>query len=422
MAESRGSFGSGARRVFSIAGFALNFAGRRTETIMRVSWLPVTILLILNMATVFATLSVATGRPISFADAATYQEVLQAHGMLQGIAWATDWQMMSAITATSAVLQMILLSSFMAPLTRYAGLGEKPSPGVVKLPFGPDQVRFSLAYVFSFYLLPLILVAPIAVTADNVLRYLNQAIDQIHVLFPDPESLHTVDIITNRGGLAVAKGELWKHTLPPTLALAGVFWGLLIAHFSPADPRARKSILRRAFLALVIGAVAVVSLRFAIPLAQPQAALVDNEQILVFLALAVSIVGYGSLRMLPYAGVATCKRKLGFAGVGRVTRRWRIVELFFAIVLIGALLYGVLFFLGHAYNALAAAFNAAYLTVDSGARLANGGASRGWVQPAFALAGSLLGILINIFWAFFTYGVLAGLIGRLHRDSETLSK
>ena len=40
--------------VFSVTGEALNFGGRRMETIMRVSWLPVALLLIVNMATVFA--------------------------------------------------------------------------------------------------------------------------------------------------------------------------------------------------------------------------------------------------------------------------------------------------------------------------------------------------------------------------------
>mgnify|MGYP001384172842 CR=1 FL=1 len=65
-------------RIFSIVGFSLSFGLQRMETILRVAWLPVTLLLVLDMATVFSILSIATGRFISFADVATYGEAQQA--------------------------------------------------------------------------------------------------------------------------------------------------------------------------------------------------------------------------------------------------------------------------------------------------------------------------------------------------------
>ncbi|MEL6111712.1 MAG: hypothetical protein AAFR20_02810 [Pseudomonadota bacterium] len=54
-------------RFWSVAGEALHFGARRMETIMRVGWLPVLFILVIQMASVFLTLSLATDRAVSIA-------------------------------------------------------------------------------------------------------------------------------------------------------------------------------------------------------------------------------------------------------------------------------------------------------------------------------------------------------------------
>jgi hypothetical protein len=51
----------GALGVFSVAGEALNFGWRRFGTIFRVGWLPLSLMLVFNMASVFLWLSLAYG-------------------------------------------------------------------------------------------------------------------------------------------------------------------------------------------------------------------------------------------------------------------------------------------------------------------------------------------------------------------------
>ncbi|MCA8896060.1 MAG: hypothetical protein KDA48_12455, partial [Amphiplicatus sp.] len=68
-------------RVFPVVGAALNFGLRRMETIMRVAWLPVVLLLVFNMASAFAILSIANDRFVTFADLAqgvSYNRVVMA--------------------------------------------------------------------------------------------------------------------------------------------------------------------------------------------------------------------------------------------------------------------------------------------------------------------------------------------------------
>ena len=61
---------------------------------------------------------------------------------------------------------------------------------------------------------------------------------------------------------------------------------------------------------------------------------------------------------------------------------------------------------------------ALYQAVASYTRLISSGVTGEWVQPFFVWLWNGFKILANIFWTFFFYGVLAGLYGRLYRESE----
>jgi len=54
---------------------------------------------------------------------------------------------------------------------------------------------------------------------------------------------------------------------------------------------------------------------------------------------------------------------------------------------------------------------------ESYARLVGGPDAGGWVFPFFAWLWAMIGIIFTLMWAAFTYGVTAGLWGRLYRES-----
>ncbi|MHA7873651.1 MAG: hypothetical protein ACX939_14980, partial [Hyphococcus sp.] len=59
-----------------------------------------------------------------------------------------------------------------------------------------------------------------------------------------------------------------------------------------------------------------------------------------------------------------------------------------------------------------------YEAVAVSTRLTNSGVTGEWVAPLFIWIWNAIKILVNIIGLFFSFGVLAGLYGRLYRDSE----
>ena len=81
--------------VFSVVGEALNFGARRMETIMRVAWLPVVLMLILSMVTLFTYVSLAAGRLV------TFEEAVPSFAALQLFAARASQQLMMSQPAPS---------------------------------------------------------------------------------------------------------------------------------------------------------------------------------------------------------------------------------------------------------------------------------------------------------------------------------
>ena len=123
-------------RIFPVVGAALNFGGRRMETTARVAWLPIVLSMIASMAAVFAMVSVISGRLVTFADVPTYLGAYQIAMKNAARGFQSNPGAMWAISLASLAAQTLLTASFMAPLIRYAGLGEKPAPGFIRAPFG----------------------------------------------------------------------------------------------------------------------------------------------------------------------------------------------------------------------------------------------------------------------------------------------
>jgi hypothetical protein len=431
------------RKILSIAGYSLSFGLRRMETILRVAWLPVALLLVFSMAEVFVILSIAAGRPLSFGDYPTFVQATQELAMYSGLAWGNNENLMYGVTGGFMLVQYILIASFMAPLTRYAGLGEVPSPGAMKLPFGMDQVRFIVGYFLSFLVLPALLAAPIALSAPYVVEAVDAVMKVYYASFPDPESLHTVEIIPAPDYLD-QQGKLWYYLQGVPLAaaapLALLFWFVLFRHFRPRD---RRGTLGGATLRalLTFGASAGLALflwqayisktpeDFILAMAptitrffpeisfEGAKALVTH--VLVLLPVVIGLVAYGNLRALPYSGVAVCRRSFSLAGTGRVTRGWKLIWVILALAIVWVFTIVVQAAMNIGIGFIGSSLNTLLFATQSATRIVNSGETGAWVYPAFVTTWNLILILANILWIFFSYGVFAGLLGRLYRESES---
>lgn len=428
-----------ALRPFSVVGGALQFSMRRFETIMRVSALPISLMLIFNMAATFGYLSIANKRVITFADVANAGATWAQAARLGGRAAQSGLQSGSTevwtIYVSLLIINAILVSSFMAPLIRYAGLGEKPAPGVLRTPFGADQIRFILAGILSVLIFLLIVYAPISLAMVSIVGFVTQAMTTPFARFPDPDSLHTIDIVAG----ADAFGLRWIHHYEvwgaASAGIAAFLIALLILHLRPKreDRSAGIGLIGRTlgvtgavivFLTLCIFIyVNVVKLLSKLMTAAGGAPLYgalspDTLGVALFISAALAIAGFFSLRLFPYAGVAVCRRSMAFSGAFNVTRRYDVLRLGLSFFLLGVILFGaqiLLVWLGG--GAVFAVFGYLAMAVESYARLIGGGEGGEWVYPFFGWLWAMTGIAFTILWTAFTYGVSAGLWGRLYRES-----
>lgn len=428
-----------ALKPFSVVGEALHFSTRRFETIMRVAALPLSLLLIFNMAATFGYLSIANNRIITFSDvsaagASWAQAARLANRAAQsGLAAASPeaW----TIYGASLIINAILIASFMAPLVRYAGLGERPAPGLLRIPFGLDHIRFLLAGALSALLFALVVYAPISFATISIAAFITGAMKTPYAAFPDTQSLHTIDIIAG----AEAFGVRWFHQYQVWGAwaalAAAIVIALLILHLRPRrdDNNAGAGFFRRS-LGVVTGVAAylticafvyvllmrVVGGMLASSGAPPIAGAMSADALgaAVFIAALIAFAGFFSIQLFPYAGIATCQRSMAFTGTLRVTRRYNLFRLALAFVMLGVILFGAELLLvwlggGGAYAVLG------YLAalVRSYVRLLNGGEGGDWVFPFFGWVWAVIGVVFTLLWTAFTYGVTAGLFGRLYRES-----
>lgn len=426
-----------ALRAFSIAGEALNFPVRRFETVLRVTALPLVLLVVFNMAAIFAYLSLAAERVITFKDVA---DAGMRWGQVAAVgAMAAQEGLMSGSTSflvvyvASVVIQAILIASFMAPLIRYAGLGEKPAPGVIRAPFGPDQLRYILAGVLSALVFALVVYAPISLAVAAVIGFIGTAMTVTYARFPDPESLHTIDLVPG----ADAFGLRWFHhyqvwgvaAFLMTLALIV----LLILHVRPRkdDKTAGIGFLGRSLgvttgVALFMALTGFLSMRGAAMMSasavaaggEPVALSLDALATVLFFAPAIAIALFFGLRLFPYVGVAVCRRSMAFSNALKVTRRFDVFRLGVTFLLLGVVLFGAQIMIAIVMNSALSVVNVFYQATASYFNLVGGEDSGGWILPFYIWLWAMIGIVVMLLWAAFTYGVTAGLWGRLYREAQ----
>ncbi len=432
-------------RILSVLGEALNFGGRRMATIMRVAWLAVLLLLIVDMASVYAYLSVIAERVITFAEVGSFLTAQQLFGRFATRGWTEHWELMAVITAVSLFVQVILVSTFMAPLIRLAGLGERPGPGLVRLPFGPDQLRFIFGFLFSALFVGVIILLPMMTTSFFALKYIGAAMSQTMASFPDANSLHTIKLITAEEGL-VQRGAEWVFGLAVPLAAAAPFvlltWLVTFFHFSPRNrPNAtgKPNAFLRALVSFVVVAVVFGAaffllrpeilqiLKSASAVGTSAGADIPTSPVTAILLIATAgymLVIYLSLRLYAYPGIAVCRHSLGLGGTLGLTRGWNIIRIQIILLAVSGFFYVLHIYIINSLfltTLLPQVISLLYQAVLVSTKLVNSGVGADWVLPLFIWIWNGIKILANVFWAFFSYGVIAGLYGRLYRDSERIA-
>lgn len=413
--------------VFSIAGEALNFGWRRFETILRVGWLPLSLIFIFNMASVFLLLSLAYGEAITFTDVAA-----------SGARWAEVIALAQAKAAEGAgsgavlllhaggvLVTAMLVASFMAPLVRYAGLGERPAPGFIRAPFGPDQIRFLAAGAVASVVFAVAVYAPVSFTTLAILEFMGTAMTTPYASFPDPDSLHTAQIVmgTERFGVRWIYG--WQVWGVAAAAFATILFVAILAHVAPRaeDKRAGIGFLGRALgvgagVAAVFAAAAFVYSAWVKIAPGDAMSRADGLAGVLFVVAALGFAAFIGLRLFPYAGVAACRRSMAIAGSLRVTRRYNLFRLLAVFALLGVVLAGAQLLLAFLTGQVGSALVGVIVAAQGAARL--GGGDEGAALRAGLWLWAFGGVVANALWALFTYGVTAGLLGRLYRESEKL--
>jgi hypothetical protein len=117
--------------------------------------------------------------------------------------------------------------------------------------------------------------------------------------------------------------------------------------------------------------------------------------------------------------VAVCRNSLAPGPALKLTRRWNLLRLAGAVALIFFITNLTLLAVNIAFGLIQATFATLYSATKTATELAGRGEAAAWVYPAFLWAWNGFKILVNLLWAFFTYGVFAGFLGRLYRDSQT---
>ncbi len=456
-------------RIFSVMGEALHFGGRRLETIARVAWLPLALSMIAAMAVVFAMLSVIAGKLITFSEVPSFVGAKRLAVQNMATGFQNDPAAMWTLVAASFAAQTLLTASFMAPLIRYAGLGEKPAPGFIRAPFGPDQLRYVVSSIFGLFFVGVLVFGPLAAASFYTLKYVAEALAQTLASFPDPNSLHTIEVSKASDAIAAAgRGWIYNRAIPLSGAApaALLFWALLFFHFAPHN-RPRAPAIGRTLLRALTTFVVAALLMFAVSTSVVEVVFkflgvetpLDSFQrgtgflgvlssigsqftrfdfngvvealefftrspqgrLIFFVCAVFFVVNYFSLRLFPYPGVAVCHKSLAFGNTLAITRGWNILRLWVIIIALTLLLsfiqVAVLnqFLLSYVLPRILVLLMSA---TEVSTKLVNSGEAAGWVRPFFIWVWNLTKISINIVWSFFSFGVAAGLYGRLYREGE----
>jgi hypothetical protein len=325
----------------------------------------------------------------------------------------------------------------MAPLIRYAGLGEKPPAGLFRAPFGPSQARFLAAGLATGATQIVIGLAPVAIAFALIVATIREAATKIYASFPDSESLHTVDYVAGADALSL-RGTLWFYDYG-LFAAAGaalflITFAMLVVHHGRSSDGSARTLAGRFgaagatmgfFAALIAAAGAMYGLLVTLNLSGPlqvMAAVVESPStraVAFFAFSAFVFVAYIALRVGAYPAIAVCRGSMAPGGLFALTRGGNIVRLFLSSLLLALVLVFMQVMLAmFGFGVVIAAGDAIGQLVASLVRLTFGNEAGAGMERLFIGVAAVAQIGFTLLWTMFANGVIAGYFGRLYRDSE----
>lgn len=190
---------------------AWGFAYHRFDMIARQAWFPVLIIILLTFASPYLVLSIVNGELVTIASL-PFNKAVEAISKNQELLWSQHLIKMVLFNLLAYVLVTLLYASFFVPLLQYTARGIMPSHRSVNLAVGPRHFKFLLASFLTVGGILLILWSPMLLATHFIDQYVAEAVGRQYANFPDPNSLHTIEIVAatqNTAGFDVLKGVLW---------------------------------------------------------------------------------------------------------------------------------------------------------------------------------------------------------------------
>ncbi len=496
------------------------------ETILRLIWLPLILLLCVQFVWAYCMLDLLVEEPIQAKTVLFYTIAQEQYKTYPVVAWQrVPWHMF-ALTIGVVISSLYIIASFMVPLIRYAATGEKPPEGLFRQSWGIANLRFSRAALLSGFVSLLVLFAPLMAAMNALNQHILRSVVKIeipdHVKFPFEESLHTVyqssiaDLVTN-------KANVWVLGIPVSiLALAipilSIFLFLMVRHFAfgrmrgghAGEGTSNRKTLFNVLIVLLLSMVVFFLLWGMVSTILPRPPIVDSllpklgGSLGHFSFFAVSLfllLAYLNMRLFAWPGYAVMRRPgpigqskpvrnnikgffflIGIFAIGallyffgdkisgmpgmsvlgqgwnwvfahyisvmsdhgiyvlcalivaafvtmyfsnglranlitsRGTNLFRIIGLFLLVFIVTyAMQYAINFLLN---KVVFRAVSLTYAMLVTSTRLSNSGVSAAWITPTILWSWTGFKVLVNLFWMIFSYGVLAGLYGRLFTHTE----
>ena len=180
---------------------SMGFASRQFETVARVSWFPLLLVLLFLIMFPYLQLTVLSGGPVTLNDTslAEARKLLEKN---QADLWQNRTGIMIALAALSYIVITVLYTSFIVPLLRLAARGEPVSHRSLSLSFGPRHLKFIGVSLLTIFGVSIVTLLPLGLVTNFINGYVDQAMQTQYAVFPDSDSLHTIKLENKLGDAA----------------------------------------------------------------------------------------------------------------------------------------------------------------------------------------------------------------------------
>ncbi len=172
---------------------ALGFAWHKYDTAARLAWVPLMLFFVLSIAEVYLYLSLATGDVVTIFGTS----YLEALGLVREAVAAvaeSNPLLPSVLTIFKFILFVVIISSFLVPMIRYAARNTPPSGGSFHFSFTWRQLRFIGAQALVFLGVAVLTYVPMQMSLYFIDSYVENVTNNPFAVFPDTESLHTIEL------------------------------------------------------------------------------------------------------------------------------------------------------------------------------------------------------------------------------------